>query len=103
MNIIIGKEAADKLKDNYIILELETFTKPNGEVITAYCVVETVSLTEMPLVANNKQLHESFIREYNNKNYKFCEDALEHLLGKFNGELDSFYLEIIKRIKTADN
>lgn len=103
MNIILGKEAADKLKDNYIILELETFTSPTGEATTAYCVVETVSLSELPAVANNKQLHETFVREYNNKNYKFCEDAVEHLIGKFDGQLDSFYLEIIKRIKTPDN
>lgn len=103
MNIIIGKEAADKLKDNYIILELETFTSPTGEATTAYCVIETIPINELQSVAHNKQLHENFVKEYNNKNYKFCEDAVEHLIGKFDGQLDSFYLEIIKRIKTADN
>ena len=100
MNIILGKEAADKLKENYTVLELETFTTQDGNITTAYCVVETVPISELPLVTHNKQLHDNFVKEYNNKNYKFCLDAVEHLLGKFNGELDSFYLEIISRIKT---
>jgi hypothetical protein len=99
MNIIIGKDAADKLKTNYTVLELETFNNPSGTTTTAYCVVNDVALSELSNLEANKQLHSNFVREYNNKNYKFCEDAVEHLLGKFNGELDSFYIEIIKRIK----
>lgn len=99
MNIILGKEAADKLKENYTILELETFTRQDGSVVTAYCVVNEITLGELPTLEASKQLHSNFIREYNNKNYKFCQDAVEHLLGKFNGEVDSFYMEILSRIK----
>ena len=101
MNIILGSEPADKLRDNYTVLELETFTKQDGSSVTAYCVLDLVPLSEMAQLESNKLLHESFIREYNNKNYKFCEDAVEHLIGKFNGELDTFYIEILKRIKTV--
>ena len=101
MNIILGKQAAEKLQDSYTILELETFTRQDGSAITAYCVIESVPISELPILLSNIKLHENFIREYNNKNYKYCEDAVEHLLGKFNGELDSFYLEIIGRIKTV--
>ena len=67
--------------------------------MTAYCVVNEITLSELPTLEASKQLHSNFIREYNNKNYKFCQDAVEHLLGKFNGEVDSFYLEILSRIK----
>ena len=101
MNIILGKEPADRLRENYTVLELETFTRQDGSQITAYCVLDLVPLSELATLENSKQLHETFIREFNNKNYKFCEDATEHLMGKFNGELDSFYLEILQRIKTA--
>lgn len=101
MNIILGNEPADRLRENYTVLELETFTKQDGGQITAYCVVEQIPLNELSMLEQNKLLHESFVREFNNKNYKFCEDAAEHLMGKFNGELDSFYLEILQRIKTA--
>ena len=99
MNIILGKEAADKLQENYTILELETLTMQDGTVVTAYCAVNEITLNELPTLEASKQLHSNFIREYNKKNYKFCQDALEHLLGKFNGELDSFYIEIAQRIK----
>ena len=101
MNIILGKEAAGKLQDSYTVLELETFIRQDGSEVTAYCIVESVPIGELATLLANKQLHDNFVREYNNKNYKYCEDALEHLLGKFNGELDSFYLEIISRIKTV--
>lgn len=100
MNIILGSEAAEKLKNNYTILELETFTRTDNSKVTAYCVLEQIPLPELAEFEINKNLHNVFIRELAQKNYKYCEDALEHLLGKFNGELDSFYLEIIKRIKT---
>ncbi len=99
MNIILGKEAADKLKNNYTILELETFTRPDESSVTAYCVLEQIPLHELTEFQANKKLHDNFVRELNQQNFKYCEDALEHLLGKFNGELDSFYLEIIRRIK----
>jgi hypothetical protein len=32
---------------------------------------------------------------------KLCEDIAEHLMGQFGGELDSFYEEIIKRLKNS--
>lgn len=101
MNIILGKEAVDKLQDSYTILELETFTRQDGSKVTAYCVVESVPIDELATLPANKQLHDTFVREYNNKNYKYCTDAVEHLLGKFNGELDSFYTEIINRINAV--
>jgi hypothetical protein len=84
-------------------LELETFAKSDGSPITAYCVVEYIPISELGTLEASKQLHSNFIAEYNNKNYKFCLDAVEHLLGKFNGNLDTFYEEIISRIKTSEN
>ena len=99
MLIIVGKEAAEKLVGNYTILELETHDSGQGPV-TAYCVVEAdkIPLMEIPLIANHKALHDEFVKEYRNGNYKFCKDAAEHLIGRFGGEVDSFYQEIIQRI-----
>jgi hypothetical protein len=31
--------------------------------------------------------------------YKLCKDISEHLLGKFSGELDSFYEIILEKLK----
>jgi hypothetical protein len=40
------------------------------------------------------------MRNYKLKNWKYCEDAIEHLLGRWKGDLDSFYNEIANRLKT---
>lgn len=101
MNIIIGEVAAEHLRENYTILELETFTVGDKKIKT-YCVVTLVSITELPSLEQYKLLHQSFIDEYNCGNYKFCEDASEHLLGKFNGELDTFYNTILDKIQSKN-
>lgn len=96
MYIIVGTEAAEKLKENYTVLELETHEK-DGKEITAYCVVDQVPIVELPTLEQYKNLHAEFIKEYRKGNRKFCEDAVEHLMGKFNGELDSSYQVLMRR------
>ena len=100
MFITHNKEAVEKLQGNYLVLELET-RKINSEEVTAWCIIdaEKISLMEIPLIETYKNLHIEFINNYNKGNYKFCLDAMEHLKGKFGGELDSFYEEIEKRIE----
>jgi len=99
MNIIIGEVAAEKLKENYTILELETFTVNDSKVKT-YCLVNSVPIIEMPSLEQYKELHQQMINEYNSGNYKFCMDAIEYLTGKFGGELDTFYNTIFDRINS---
>ena len=101
MNIIIGEIAAEKLKENYTILELDTFIVNEREVKT-YCVVENVPISELINLEQYKKLHQSFINEYRLGNYKFCIDAIEHLTGKFGGELDTFYNTILDRINSQN-
>ena len=38
------------------------------------------------------------MKNYKIKNWKFCEDALTILVGKFRGEVDSFYKVMQDRI-----
>ena len=48
-------------------------------------------------------LHTNLMVEYRKRNWKYCEDAMEHLQGKWNGDLDTFYTELsarIQRLKT---
>lgn len=98
MYIVWDKEAVKQFEKNYTVLELETFNKDNRE-ITAFCVLNEVSVTELPSLETTKQLHNAFILEYKKGNYKFCQDAVQYLRGKFNGELDSFYDTIIEKIR----
>jgi hypothetical protein len=97
MNIIIGEVAAEKLKENYTVLELETFKLKDSNVKT-YCVVENIPFDELPELENLKKLHQSFIDAYNNGEYQFCDDVIEYLRGKFGGELDTFYNTIFDKI-----
>lgn len=100
MQIIWNQEAVSKLKNNHTLLELETFVV-NGQPITAYCVVPLEKVVkEITELENNKHLHSEFVKSFNEKNYDMCNELYQHLLGKFGGELDSFYEEIINKIKT---
>lgn len=97
MYIVWDKKVVEQLQKNYTVLELETFHNDNKE-ITAFCVLNEVPISELPNLENSKQLHQAFITEYKKGNSKFCLDAIEFLKGRFNGELDSFYDTVIKKI-----
>jgi hypothetical protein len=96
----MGQEIADQLRERFTVLELETFTEDDQEV-KAFCVVpaDKIPLGEMTILNQWTDLHANLIKEYYKENYQFCQDAIEHLMGKFGGELDTFYEEILSRIK----
>lgn len=100
MNIILGKERADELRERFTVLELDTFDHADGLQIPAFCVVpaDKIPLTEMPSLEQYRVLHANMIAEYRKGNRKFCEDAIEHLYGKFGGELDSFYDHVLEKL-----
>ena len=67
MNIIIGKEDAEKMKDKYTVLPLETMkwkSNPDLPATTAYCLIENIPITEMKIESkyrcNNSTLRNSF-------------------------------------------
>ena len=91
------------LKTKYTILELDTLRFSDSDVTqTAWCVISTdnVTLQDLPVMDRYQELHNNMMRNYKLKNWKYCEDAIEHLLGRWKGDLDSFYNEIANRIKT---
>ena len=101
MNIIFGTEMAKQAQDRYTVLELDTFNLlPTDEIITAYCIVETIPIEEMPAVESIKDLHTNLMTEYRKQNWQYCEDAIAHLTGKWHGELNSFYTELYQRIQS---
>lgn len=101
MNIIFGLESVTPFEERYTVLELDTFVlRPTDEVITAYCLVETMPIQEMPAIESLKDLHSNLMAEYRKRNWRYCEDAIAHLTGKWGGELDSFYTELYQRIIT---
>ena len=98
MQIVWHPEIIEKLKGTHTLLELETFDV-KGTPMTTYCVVppEKIGITGFAMLETYKNLHDGFIKAFKEGNGKLCSDIAEHLMGKFGGELDSFYEEILKR------
>lgn len=100
MHIILGEQNIQEVSDKYVVLPLDTFrTADQGEMIRAFCLIENVPIQELPQVDQYRDLHNQLIKNYRLGNWKFCEDALEHLVGRWNGEVDSFYAVISQRIQ----
>jgi hypothetical protein len=99
MNIIFGAEQAEKLRERFTVLELDTFSFGiNGPEITAYCVVEGIPMDKLPLVESWQQLHRALLTNYQQRNWTYCNTLIEQLMGTWNSEMDSFYNEINNRI-----
>lgn len=99
MHIIFGTENTPELREKYTVLTLDTFRLPGAvEPVTAFCVIEKIPLEDMPQLGSWQDLHENVVKEYRIKNWKYCEDALEYLRGRWQGELDSFYDDMSARI-----
>jgi hypothetical protein len=100
----MGNEHIGNLRERHVVLELETFetTYDSGSrTVTAYCVVqpESIALTEMPDIERLQRLHQAVIDAWNKKQYSTVEQGIEHLMGRFGGELDSFYEILTERMR----
>ena len=98
MNIIF-KENLANIDKKYTVLDLDTFRFPDGSLHTACCVIENIPIDELSETDSLKDLHANLITNYGKKDWNFCEQAIDHLTGKWGKELDSFYQELATRIK----
>lgn len=98
MQIVWDKEAVEQLRKIHTLLELETFDV-KGQEFTPYCVIsaEQLGLENIPSLGKNIKLHEEFIVAMKAKDYTQCQLLAEQLKGKFGGDFDTFYEEILKR------
>lgn len=101
MQIIFGRENAEKLREKYTVLDLETVNKEGVE-LEVFCLIpgEKIGLAELPQLDQWIKLHNDFLNGYHTQQYDYCRQCIEHLMGKFGGEVDSFYEEILKRINS---
>ena len=104
MQLIFGRENAEKLREKYTVLDLETVEK-EGHKIEVFCLIsaDKVSIGDLPQLDQWVKLHNDFLNGYHTQQYNFCRQCLEHLTGKSGGEVDTFYEEILKRIDSADH
>ena len=104
MNIILGKHNADQLNSKHVVLELDTFRyKENSDPVTAYCVTEDLSIESLMRADEMRSLHEGLIRNYRKKNWQYCIQAIEHLRGQWDGQVDSFYDTMLHRISNLQS
>jgi hypothetical protein len=104
MDIIFGKENAEKLREKYTILDLETIEVEPGKNLEVFCLIsaDKISIGDLPQLEAWVKLHEDFLKGFHKKEYSYCRQCIEHLMGKFAGEVDTFYEEILKRIDIED-
>jgi hypothetical protein len=101
MKIVLATEEDIKpVADRYLVLELDTF-RIKGTEVPSWCVVDAgdIGLADMTELAHSKEQHENLIKNYKKGNLNFVKQMLEHLQGKFGGNLDSFYTEIFVRLQ----
>lgn len=104
MHIILESHLTDEIREKYIVLPLDTFYYAQTDVTeVAYCMVENTPISEMSEIEQWQSLHNKLIENYQRQNWKFCEDAVGHLQGKWGGELDSFYNNISERVERYKN
>lgn len=98
MNIILGKENAEQAREKYPVLELDTLLI-NNETVTAYCVVEMVSLEELALLPHIQEHHARLIENYKSRQWDQVLKDVESLRTHWRGELDSFYDIMEQRVR----
>jgi len=99
MNIIFDTVNIEAIKSNNVVLELDTFYFSRlDKTATAYCVIDNIKITDFNKIEQNQRLHAELIAAYKQKDFKLCHDLLEHLVGSFNGEADSFYQDLQHRV-----
>jgi hypothetical protein len=103
MQLIFGKENAETLREKYTVLELETIDV-EGQPLEVFCLVSAdhIGITDLPQLEQWTKLHDEFLHGYHTEQYNYCRQCIEHLMGKFGGELDTFYEEILRRINEAE-
>lgn len=98
MHIIFG-DAIKHIPNSYTVLELDTIRiEPDNQEFKTYCVIEKIPLAEFPVAEINQKVHADLIGHYKQQDWQFCEDAISVLYGKWDGEIDSFYDDLSRRI-----
>ena len=98
MNIIFETDDIQKMKEKYIVLPLDTFRFPNNKIATAHCVVDKFPLDMIAKMDNYIKLHCDMVNGYKTRQWNFCIQALDNLIGSFGGELDTYYINIKNRV-----
>lgn len=96
MNIIFDNNIAQQLKNKYMVLELDTIMQPGlKEPVVLHAIIESVDLAKLPLMAVDKETHETLIAAYKSGDWDLATHLANTLMGKWDGEIDQFYQIVI--------
>lgn len=100
MNIIFG-DKRHLVPDNYTVLELDTIRRPpDYNANQVYCLLTEIPLHELPVLPEQLAQHSAMLELYRSQHWDACEDLIENQLrGRWNGEVDSFYDELLARMQ----
>jgi hypothetical protein len=76
----------------------------DGTSLEVFCLIpgDKIGISELPFLENWVKLHNDFLHGYQTRQYEYCRQCIEHLMGKFGGEVDSFYSIILERIDQSE-
>ena len=101
MQIVFTKEVADQLREKYTLLQLDTIQPDGYGEVETYCVLEPENIVmEMGSLPDNVSKHNQLVEALENEDCNRARDLCRELMGKFGGDLDSFYEVVIDRIDT---
>ncbi len=104
MNLIFGQSNVDMLRQKYTVLDLDVvmLATPAGgsEPMLVGCIIpgDKIPVNELPQLENWIKLHNDMRAGLDREEYNFCKQCIEHLMGKFGGEVDSYYEVVLQRI-----
>lgn len=100
MNIIIDPDKLEEVRAKYTVLELDTIrlVDENNRLVHAYCLVENIPIVDLPKIPEKKELHHNLMVNYRLRDWNYCLQAIDSLMGSWNGELDTFYDDVRRRI-----
>jgi adenylate cyclase len=101
MNILFGSPTIDSLREDgrFTILELDIIQAAEDRAPeTAYCILTDIGLGEINQLADKVDMHHQLIDAYRSQQWDACLAIMQLLYGSWNGEVDSFYIELAKRI-----
>ena len=103
MKILFDEKLAEDMGNRYMVLELDTvFHEGMNDPITLHAVVDSIPIEEISLAEGNRELHRQLILYYKSGEWDNVRALIPFLLGKWNGELDSFYENILEFVSKSD-
>lgn len=99
MNIVLESQLTADIRQKYLLLELDSFWLPDHHTpVAAYCLLEPLAPDQMIETQQFVELHGNLMHSYRKKNWNYVEQAIGYLMGRWNGQLDSFYQEVLQRV-----